>query len=104
MWLNFGKFQENGGCGYVLKPPHMLGTGPKMLPCQLAINVLSCQRLPNNAASSDIVDVYVVVEVHGWQSDAQVPPPCCASSREIPPLLAAAGWREGRGGRGGCSR
>lgn len=72
IWLNFGKFQENRSTGYVLKPPYMRGKGPKMLPCQLVVNVLSCQRLPNNDASSDIVDVYVVLELHGLPNDIQV--------------------------------
>jgi len=71
IWLNFAKFQENGGTGYVLKPPYMRGQGPKMLPSQLIVNVLSCQRLPNNDASSDIVDVYVHLELHGLHGDAQ---------------------------------
>jgi len=72
MWLNFGKFLENGSTGYILKPAYMRGTGPKLLPCHLSVCVLSCQRLPNNHASSDIVDVYVQVELHGVYGDSQV--------------------------------
>ena len=39
MWLNRGRFAENGGLGFVLKPPFMRGTGPAMPPARLAVTV-----------------------------------------------------------------
>ena len=71
MWLNRGLFAVNGGLGYVLKPPHMRGTGPPLPPRRLAVEVLSCQRLPNNNASYDLADVYVSATVHGAPADAR---------------------------------
>ena len=71
MWLNRGRFAENGGLGYVLKPPHMRGTGPPLPPARLAVTVLSCQRLPNNNASYDIADVYVSAAVHAVDAREQ---------------------------------
>ncbi len=32
MQYNLGKFADNGGCGYVLKPPHMISTGAQAEP------------------------------------------------------------------------
>ena len=46
---------------YVLKTPFLRGTGPRMEPTLLRVSVLSCQRLPNNAGSRDILDPYVKV-------------------------------------------
>jgi hypothetical protein len=70
MWLNRGRFAENGGLGYVLKPPFMRGTGPPLPPLRLVVTVLSCQRLPNNNAAYDIADTYVAAGVHA--GDTQV--------------------------------
>uniref|UniRef100_A0A0C3SGL0 phosphoinositide phospholipase C n=1 Tax=Guillardia theta (strain CCMP2712) TaxID=905079 RepID=A0A0C3SGL0_GUITC len=38
----------------------------------MPVCVLSCQRLPNNEASSDILDPYVQVELSGAPGDSQV--------------------------------
>jgi len=63
MWLNFWRFRENASTGYVLKPPYMRGTAPKLLPIRLTVVILSLQRLPNKIASSDILDPFVMVEL-----------------------------------------
>ena len=68
MWLNRGRFAVNGGLGYVLKPPWMRGTGPSLPPLRLRVTVLSCQRLPNNNASYDIADVYVLASIHAAET------------------------------------
>ena len=70
MWLNFWRFRENGNTGYVLKPPYMRGTAPKMLPVKLTVVVLSLQRLPNKSANSDILDPFVEVELVGPGNDS----------------------------------
>ena len=70
MWLNFWRFRENASTGYVLKPPYMRGTAPKMLPIRLTVVILSLQRLPNKTASSDILDPFVQVEIVGPGKDS----------------------------------
>ena len=69
--LNDGRFRENGGVGYVLKPTKLLdlqesiaGSTPKMM--KLSIRVLSgaCLPKPNEARSGDCIDPYVKVSVH----------------------------------------
>mmetsp|Transcript_66796 Transcript_66796/g.164629 ORF Transcript_66796/g.164629 Transcript_66796/m.164629 type:complete len:812 (+) Transcript_66796:154-2589(+) len=70
MQLNFGKFEENGRSGYVLKPPFMRLTGVKAVPMKLTVTVLSCQRLPNHRGG-EILDPYVKVELHGLGPDAR---------------------------------
>mmetsp|Transcript_6992 Transcript_6992/g.16227 ORF Transcript_6992/g.16227 Transcript_6992/m.16227 type:complete len:826 (-) Transcript_6992:326-2803(-) len=72
MQLNYGKFIENGNTGYVLKPPYMRETGVRACEVNLEVRVLSCQRLPNNNASRDIVDPYVRVEVYGVDEDEKL--------------------------------
>jgi len=69
MSLNFGKFLENNQFGYVLKSPYLRGTGHRMEPLILRVTVLSCQRLPNNNNSRDIIDPYVKLDLHGVGSD-----------------------------------
>lgn len=72
--VNFGKFLENGRCGYVLKPDYMLGgpspTSELILPAnpfRLIINVLSAISLPKpgGAQRGEVIDPFVAVYVHG---------------------------------------
>ncbi|XP_069048775.1 1-phosphatidylinositol 4,5-bisphosphate phosphodiesterase zeta-1 isoform X1 [Lepisosteus oculatus] len=77
MDLNNGKFQDNGGCGYVLKP-HFLRTNetgfdPNCLqqnfkPVYLLIKVISGYNLPVPKHSKGI-NPYVRVEIHGAPAD-----------------------------------
>jgi hypothetical protein len=46
MHLNDSKFRENGNCGYVLKPPHLLQPVMPKPGFRLVVNVISAQRLP----------------------------------------------------------
>eukprot|EP00052_Salpingoeca_macrocollata_P004747 m.43261 g.43261 ORF g.43261 m.43261 type:complete len:1105 (+) comp14423_c0_seq3:89-3403(+) len=82
MNLNQGKFRDNGGCGYVLKPPSMCApdsgfdpNDPTSLDPALArvvtITVISGQHLPKPEQSTkgEIVDPYVVCEVQGLPID-----------------------------------
>ncbi|KAM9807850.1 1-phosphatidylinositol 4,5-bisphosphate phosphodiesterase zeta-1-like [Neosynchiropus ocellatus] len=77
MDLNDGRFLDNGGCGYVLKPavltcseksfnPHCRQRDVK--PTQLLIKVISGSNLPI-IRSSRVLDSFVKVEIHGIGSD-----------------------------------
>ncbi|XP_036374383.1 1-phosphatidylinositol 4,5-bisphosphate phosphodiesterase zeta-1-like [Megalops cyprinoides] len=77
MDLNNGRFQDNGGCGYVLKP-HFLRSRettfdpssplPDLKPAQLLMKVISGSNLPVSKTSK-APDLYVRVEIHGVPSD-----------------------------------
>uniref|UniRef100_A0A3B3HRT9 Phosphoinositide phospholipase C n=1 Tax=Oryzias latipes TaxID=8090 RepID=A0A3B3HRT9_ORYLA len=82
MDLNQGRFQQNGLCGYVLKPPFMcqpdstfnpenVGGGPGHRPILLTIQVISAQQLPKPKREKprSIVDPQVWVEIHGVPID-----------------------------------
>ncbi|EJD74132.1 CBR-PLL-1 protein [Loa loa] len=78
MDLQQGKFLENGGCGYVLKPSIMreeLYTPGDMIPIPpqiLYLRILSGQHLPRprgSTAKGNSTDPYVVVEVFGCPTD-----------------------------------
>eukprot|EP00035_Acanthoeca_spectabilis_P015186 m.301463 g.301463 ORF g.301463 m.301463 type:complete len:1340 (-) comp16307_c0_seq7:110-4129(-) len=73
-WLNQGFFEQNGGCGYVLKPKVMLK--PKFDPqnvstfelggsCKIAVTVFSARHLVGNGTMS----TYVEVELTGMATD-----------------------------------
>ena len=80
----YGKFLDNGGCGYILKPDELINArrtkfnpwNPSHVhrePAQtLTIKIISGQFLPrSNHKSSDIPDPYVSVSVHGLPCDEQ---------------------------------
>ncbi|GMT18776.1 hypothetical protein PFISCL1PPCAC_10073, partial [Pristionchus fissidentatus] len=78
MDLQEGKFSENGGCGYVLKPEilndSLFTPGDKIptTPQILHIRILSGQQLPRprgSSAKGDSSDPFVVVEVFGVAGD-----------------------------------
>ena len=60
MWLNNAKFRDNGGCGYVLKPPVMMesvrfdpnatrpyfGENPNSANSRLVIRLIGARQLP----------------------------------------------------------
>ncbi|KAM9187329.1 1-phosphatidylinositol 4,5-bisphosphate phosphodiesterase delta-1 isoform 1-T1 [Dugong dugon] len=81
MDLYQGCFQDNGACGYVLKPaflrdpnstfnPRVLTQGPWWTQKQLNVRVISGQQLPKvNKNKNSIVDPRVTVEIHGVARD-----------------------------------
>ncbi|KAK0417314.1 hypothetical protein QR680_012940 [Steinernema hermaphroditum] len=78
MDLQEGKFADNGGCGYVLKPTIMredlftLGDKLPFAPQILHLRILSAQQLPRprgSSAKGDSADPFVVVEVFGIPTD-----------------------------------
>ncbi|XP_004635294.1 1-phosphatidylinositol 4,5-bisphosphate phosphodiesterase delta-1 isoform X2 [Octodon degus] len=76
-----GRFQDNGGCGYVLKPDFLrdlntpfnarsLTPGPWLAPKKLNVKIISGQQLPKvNKSKNSIVDPKVTVEIHGVSQD-----------------------------------
>ncbi|KAM6960654.1 1-phosphatidylinositol 4,5-bisphosphate phosphodiesterase zeta-1-like [Aplochiton taeniatus] len=74
MDLNNGRFQDNGGCGYVLKPPVLRANQtsfdpnssfPGQKPTHLLLKVISGSNLPVPWGSP-----FVRVEIHGVHSDS----------------------------------
>lgn len=74
--VNFGKFLENGRCGYVLKPSYLIRKTPApdptelilpMRPIRLTINVLSAVSLPKpgGAQRGEVIDPFVNIFIHG---------------------------------------
>lgn len=70
--LNDGRFRENGGCGYVLKPTSLMelqepqtGRDPRP-PLKLSVRILSgsCLPKPNETRTGDCIDPYVKVSVY----------------------------------------
>ncbi|XP_061442306.1 1-phosphatidylinositol 4,5-bisphosphate phosphodiesterase delta-1 isoform X2 [Rhineura floridana] len=81
MDVHQGRFQENGFCGYVLKPeflldeqskfnPKSITDGPWCARKKLQVKVITGQQLPKvNKSKNSIVDPRVIVEIHGVQRD-----------------------------------
>ncbi|XP_031453677.1 1-phosphatidylinositol 4,5-bisphosphate phosphodiesterase zeta-1 isoform X4 [Phasianus colchicus] len=79
MELQNGKFLDNGGCGYVLKPeflrnrnstfnPHNVGRYSK--PISLSIRLISGHQLPpSNLSKSNKADPLVQIEIYGVPED-----------------------------------
>ena len=67
--VNFGKFLENGRCGYVLKPEYMISgdTTARMEGLRMTINVISATQLPKpgGAQKGEIIDPFVKIFVNG---------------------------------------
>jgi phosphatidylinositol phospholipase C delta len=72
-----GLFAINGNCGYVLKSQLLRnGTDPRSCiyrkPTLIRINVICGEYLPKtDVEDTDIVDPYVLVEIHGIPADEQ---------------------------------
>eukprot|EP00127_Corallochytrium_limacisporum_P000492 Clim_evm21s14 gene=Clim_evmTU21s14 len=82
MQINRGKFLDNGGCGYVLKPKYMREPGfhtfdprkPGKEKQTLRIHLISGQRIPKVAgttAGKDKIDPYVKFKMVGCTQDTQ---------------------------------
>ncbi|XP_068602365.1 inactive phospholipase C-like protein 1 [Brachionichthys hirsutus] len=81
--LHRGRFSQNGGCGYVLRPTvmrdevsyfsaHTQGCVPGVPPQTLRIKVISAHNLPKplgSGAKGEVIDPYVVLELHGVPAD-----------------------------------
>ncbi|XP_067055342.1 inactive phospholipase C-like protein 1 [Acropora muricata] len=83
MNLNTGKFLENGGCGYVLKPavmreeiayfnPNTKDVIPGISPQILQIKVISGQQFPKpkgSTAKGEVIDPFITIEIFGIPAD-----------------------------------
>eukprot|EP00055_Hartaetosiga_balthica_P012472 m.60663 g.60663 ORF g.60663 m.60663 type:complete len:1118 (+) comp7957_c0_seq1:138-3491(+) len=87
MNLNFGKFRDNGGCGYVLKPKELCDPQSKFNPTvpstvsiekleTVTIRVISAQNLPkpnqcaHDTKKGEIIDPYVGISVFGLPGES----------------------------------
>lgn len=67
--INFGKFLENGRCGYVLKPEYMIhedvmkATAMIQKTIRLVITIISASRIPKprGAQNGEIIDPYIMI-------------------------------------------
>jgi phosphatidylinositol phospholipase C delta len=63
--INDGRFRENGGCGYILKPSHLMikERNVEPAPTQMTIKVLtgSCLPKPRGKNKGECIDPYVMV-------------------------------------------
>ncbi|CAH1795147.1 unnamed protein product [Owenia fusiformis] len=86
MQINMGKFRDNGGCGYILKPDFLLtaklpsgisfnpnGPFPDEWKRKIQITVISGYMLPKpkGAGKNEIIDPYVKIEIEGVPMDKQ---------------------------------
>ena len=72
MWLNQGKFKQNGGCGYILKPEYMIKDNtPKSPPIQMQLHVLGGACIPKagGATAGLVIAPYLQIEICGTADD-----------------------------------
>jgi len=83
MFLNKGKFRDNGGCGWVLKPDILLSPEANfepnysnaVPPCKvprIMIRIISARQLPRSYEKSltkDIIDPHLTIEIQGSPGD-----------------------------------
>ncbi|KAL8618755.1 hypothetical protein ACOMHN_015165 [Nucella lapillus] len=80
MQLNDGRFRDNGGCGYVLKPPFLLseetfgivnGTVTRNLCRTFRLTIISAMQIPkpHNSTKGEVIDPFIKIELHGAPGD-----------------------------------
>lgn len=109
MALCHGKFSDNGGCGYILKPKYLIDpnetgfnpfdyeTKPSNLsmnlverPKNLIITIISAQFLSrSHSGTTDVPDSYVKVSTHGVPCDHQVRKTKVVENNGLDPI-----WKE----------
>ncbi|XP_062862516.1 inactive phospholipase C-like protein 1 isoform X2 [Trichomycterus rosablanca] len=101
MDLSRGRFAQNGGCGYVLKPAVMRdevsyfsaqlqGCMPGMPSQTLRVKVISAHSLPKpqgSGAKGEVIDPYVVLELHGVPADCAEQRTRTAAQNQDDPLF-----------------
>uniref|UniRef100_A0A1A7XCD9 Phosphoinositide phospholipase C n=1 Tax=Iconisemion striatum TaxID=60296 RepID=A0A1A7XCD9_9TELE len=99
--LHRGRFSQNGGCGYVLRPAvmrdevsyfsaHTHGCVPGVPPQTLRIKVISAHNLPKpqgSGAKGEVIDPYVVLELHGVPADCAEQRTRTAAQNQDDPLF-----------------
>jgi phosphatidylinositol phospholipase C delta len=62
--INNGRFRRNGGCGYILKPPSIMGKGsPSKMNGTISVLSAHCLPKPQGAKSGKLVDPYIKVKL-----------------------------------------
>jgi len=72
MFVNNGKFLDNGKCGYLLKPPALLlNEKNKVYPIVITLKVISGWQLPKVSGTSkgEVIDPFVRVDIFGVAND-----------------------------------
>jgi hypothetical protein len=81
MWVNDGKFMDNGGSGYILKPKFLRDDkitfnpeGKLTVQKNLIVSVISGSQLPKvegkeKTEKGEVIDPYVKVAIHGVPAD-----------------------------------
>jgi hypothetical protein len=70
MYINHGKFLQNGNCGYVLKPRCLLDPAAAPAPARvLSVHIIAGSLLPKPA--SEVISPVVVVSVCGQGADSE---------------------------------
>ncbi|XP_054471163.1 inactive phospholipase C-like protein 1 [Anoplopoma fimbria] len=99
--LHRGRFSQNGGCGYVLRPAvmrdevsyfsaHTQGCVPGVPAQTLRIKVISAHNLPKpqgSGAKGEVIDPYVVLELHGVPADCAEQRTRTAAQNQDDPLF-----------------
>ena len=83
LWMNEGKFRDNGGCGYVLKPPMLRLNGSQLNEYKkethegwrVSLTIISARQLPKPA--QHVASPYIVAMVQGLPSD------CCTEKTTV---------------------
>jgi len=83
LWYNHGKYQDNGGCGFILKPeflrkpdPDYYPAAPRKLAKTLMLTVVGAFQLPKKAGiakeestKGSVTNPYVIVKINGVPKD-----------------------------------
>ncbi|XP_053113495.1 1-phosphatidylinositol 4,5-bisphosphate phosphodiesterase zeta-1-like isoform X1 [Hemicordylus capensis] len=95
MDLQNGRFMDNGGCGYILKPEYLRTRGTPFSPynvtgnhqpVKLIIKLISGHQLPPSSLSrSNKADPLVVVEIYGVPEDQAKQQSCVVKSNALCP-------------------
>ncbi|XP_034042460.1 inactive phospholipase C-like protein 1 [Thalassophryne amazonica] len=99
--LHRGRFSQNGGCGYVLRPAvmrdevsyfsaHTQGCVPGVPPQTLRVKIISAHNLPKpqgSGAKGEFIDPYVVLELHGVPADCAEQRTRTAAQNQDDPLF-----------------
>uniref|UniRef100_A0A672SWX8 Phosphoinositide phospholipase C n=1 Tax=Sinocyclocheilus grahami TaxID=75366 RepID=A0A672SWX8_SINGR len=99
--LTRGRFMQNGGCGYVLRPAVMReevsyfsaqsqGCVPGVPAQTLRVKVISAHSLPKpqgSGAKGEVIDPYVVLELHGVPADCTEQRTRTAAQNQDDPLF-----------------
>lgn len=94
MQLYRGKFQENGSCGYLLKPLALRDPTLKFHPVEgpfpssvtLTLTIISAQQLPKpGSAKGEVIDPYVYLQLFGVPGEVKTETTRCVHDNGFNP-------------------